>query len=371
MRRGRPLVARLLALLLGLTAGLGVAELVVRVAGVAPEVSPIRRGRLQLSDDPRLIFEPVPGMVVAGAADLWDEYPGAANRLGYRDREHRLEKPPGTFRIVVLGDSVAAGWGVERREDTLPARLERDLAERGRPTEVLNFAVTGYNTDQEVETLASRALPYAPDLVLVTYCLNDRRPPDPRIVAALEKAAARPGAVAPSRLASDLRRALFASALYRTVRFRWLDDGDAAEALAAGTAGAERRPPRPDEVGDRWADGRPVAGPAAVEAAFDRLAHLTREAAAAGRPFRVAVVVFPYLRDLFQERYPEHREHVAKLAERHGFAHLDLTDAFERCARDGGRLAFDRYHPNARGHRCAAAAVSRFLISADLVPAPR
>src|SRR5258706_9667952 len=64
---------------------------------------------------------------------------------GFRDREWTKEKPKGTTRIAVLGDSFVFGSGVDadaRMTNLLEARL-------GGPTEVLNFGVPGYGTDQE------------------------------------------------------------------------------------------------------------------------------------------------------------------------------------------------------------------------------
>lgn len=349
----------------GLLLALAAAELVVRIAGVAPEISPVRRGRIQLSDNPRLVFEPVPGMVVEEAG-LWEAYAGRANRLGYRSPERPAAKPPGTFRIVVLGDSIAEGLGVDAIEETFPAQLERRLREAGHPVEVLNFAVTGYNTAQEVETLAARALAFEPDLVLLAYCLNDRRPPDPRLIAALSEEAARPGAVAPSA-AAGLRRALLTSALYRLA---WLRLATPPEVEMPAGVDPEAPPPRPDQVIDRYEDGEPVAGPAAVEAAFARLAAIAEGEAVAGRGFDVAVVVFPYLRELFRAPFADHHAHVRRLAARHGFDHLDLGDAFRTCARASEvPLALDRYHPTAAGHACAAAAIEGFLVERGLVPA--
>lgn len=336
----------------------------MRLAGVAPEISPVRRGRIQLSENPRLVFEPVPGMVVREAG-LWEGYAGAANRLGYRDHDHPVEKPPGTYRIVVLGDSIAEGMGVADTADTFPARLERRLRAAGRPVEVLNFAVTGYNSAQEVETLAARALAYRPDLVLLAYCLNDRRPPDPRLVAALREEAAREGAVAPAAL-SGVRRALLPSALFRLASVRLATPPEVE--IPAGVD-PEAPPPRPDQIAERYDDGVPVAGPAAVEAAFARLARLAESEAAAGGGFRVAVVVFPYLRQLFRAPYADHYAHVRDLSARHGFAHLDLGDAFRACQAAGERpLALDRYHPTAAGHACAAEAIGEFLVREGLVP---
>jgi lysophospholipase L1-like esterase len=349
----------------GLALALAAAEIAVRAAGVAPEVSPVRRGRIQLSANPRLVFEPVPGMVVEEAG-LWEAWAGSANRLGYRSPERPAAKPAGAFRVVVLGDSIAEGLGVDEVADTFPARLERRLRAAGRPVEVLNFAVTGYNTAQEVETLAARALTFEPDLVLLAYCLNDRRPPDPRLVAALSEEATRPGAVAPSAV-SGVRRALLASALYRLA---WLRLATPPEVEMLPGVDPEAPPPRPDQIAERYEGGVPVAGPAAVEAAFARLAGLAEREAAAGRGFAVAVVVFPYLRQLFRAPYADHHAHVRALAERHGFAHLDLGAAFRACARASDEpLALDRYHPTAAGHACAAEAIAGFVVERGLVAA--
>ncbi|HEX2254259.1 MAG TPA: SGNH/GDSL hydrolase family protein [Thermoanaerobaculia bacterium] len=364
-RPERPLsrTARLVVPLLGVVLGLAAAEVVVRWAGVAPEVSPVRRGRIQLSANPRLVFEPVPGMVVAEEAGLWDEYRGTANRLGYRDRDHETAKPAATFRVVVLGDSIAAGWGVEDYADTFPARLETELVRRGVPAEVLNFGVTGYNTAQAVETLAARALAFDPDLVVLAYCLNDRRPPDPRLVAALAEEAGGRAAVAPSELASGVRRALLASALYRLVRFGLLDSGALTPEGGAPAAG-DAPPPGPDEVPDRWIEGEPVQGPAQVAAALERLAGIARR-----EELPVAVVVFPVLRQLFRGHHAEHRAGVVARAEGHGFAALDLTSDLQACAAAAdGEIAIDRYHPTALGHHCAAAATARLLVAEGLVP---
>lgn len=85
----------------------------------------------------------------------------------------------GVVRLVGIGDSGMFGWGVNQGEDYLSV-LERNLnaAQPGGPrVDVLNFAVPGYNTGQEVEMLRQRALAFKPQVVIVGWCDNDFGPP--------------------------------------------------------------------------------------------------------------------------------------------------------------------------------------------------
>ncbi len=318
---------KLLALALGTAAALGAGELLVRAAG-APEVAPVRRGRFQLSSNPRLLFEPVPDLAFAGDPRSFFEYEGRSNRLGYRDRDHSVGKPPGVYRIAVLGDSIAAGYRIRRSEDTFPAQLEARLRRQGLPVEVLNFGVSGYNTMQEVETLRVRALRFNPDLVLVAYCHNDRRPPDPRILAALRETQGDRKILLPT---AEAQRALLGSALYRFVRY--------------GVLEARQR----------------KAEAAAEKDAGNTVAPFLAELAALSRQdgFEVLLAVFPYLPKLYDRQHSREHAHLARLARENGFHHLDLRPAFRDCREASPeKLRFDRYHPTAAGHHCAAAALA-------------
>ncbi len=94
------------------------------------------------------------------------------NERGLRDRPI-LPKAEGEFRILALGDSVTFGWGVQqdqvftsRLEQLLPGRLQR-------PARVINSGVGGYNTVQEVTYFKREGITLQPDLVLLTYVVND------------------------------------------------------------------------------------------------------------------------------------------------------------------------------------------------------
>lgn len=91
---------------------------------------------------------------------------------GLRDQERSLEKPPGVFRVAVLGDSLVESLQVDR-EDNFLARAEEELrrcgALGGRRAELLNFGVSGYGAAQAIVMARTRALAFAPDAVVLLF----------------------------------------------------------------------------------------------------------------------------------------------------------------------------------------------------------
>lgn len=95
------------------------------------------------------------------------------NSKGLRDREYPYEKPTGTVRILVLGDSMTWGLGVAD-DEMFTEVLERRYAKEGMAVEVINTAVSGWGTDQQYLFLQSEGLKYQPDVVLLNfYLVND------------------------------------------------------------------------------------------------------------------------------------------------------------------------------------------------------
>ena len=98
----------------------------------------------------------------------WEEI----NADGLRDRTHPTEKPPGTHRLVALGDSVTLGAGI-KPEEAFPQVLERRLWRDGRRVEVMNVGLWGWSTRQERMAYERIVRRYRPDQVLLAVCLND------------------------------------------------------------------------------------------------------------------------------------------------------------------------------------------------------
>jgi lysophospholipase L1-like esterase len=77
-----------------------------------------------------------------------------------------------TLRLAVLGDSIAAGQGASRREDTIAQRLVRGLAEAGIDARARVFAVSGARSSA-LRRQVDRALEWDPDLAVVVIGAND------------------------------------------------------------------------------------------------------------------------------------------------------------------------------------------------------
>ncbi|RPJ33324.1 MAG: SGNH/GDSL hydrolase family protein, partial [Planctomycetaceae bacterium] len=95
------------------------------------------------------------------------------NRFGFRSRELQ-PKPPGTFRIMVLGDSMTWGAGIaveQRYTDILERLLNADF--QTDKFEVHNFGVSGGPMILHARILEWHIGIVQPDLIIVGFCYND------------------------------------------------------------------------------------------------------------------------------------------------------------------------------------------------------
>jgi hypothetical protein len=137
----------------------GVDQIIVAPEGPRDSVPfgfiPFATFRSAYASDPRAYFE---------AGNRIDH---AHNSAGWRDVEHDLAKPVGTFRILGLGDSYLWGQGV-RRDDIVLSKLgsKLDGISDGLSVETINTGLSATNTVQHLQLLRVRGLAYSPDLVV-------------------------------------------------------------------------------------------------------------------------------------------------------------------------------------------------------------
>lgn len=110
--------------------------------------------------DPTLTYTLRPGTCTFANREFSNRY--AINSLGVRDDEASLDAP----RIVVLGDSVTMGWGVEQ-DEAFPSVVERLTGRR-----TLNAGVSSYGTVRELRLL-ERVDRRALEAVVIQYSGND------------------------------------------------------------------------------------------------------------------------------------------------------------------------------------------------------
>lgn len=107
----------------------------------------------------------------------WRSSDGRArhNSLGFRGCEVAFEKAPDSVRIVCMGESSTYGSGIADDALTYPARLEVHLG-NARPDlkfEVVNAAVEGFTSAENVLRALFDVAPLKPDLVVYYYTHND------------------------------------------------------------------------------------------------------------------------------------------------------------------------------------------------------
>ena len=114
-----------------------------------------------------------PNYVLRGAAGQSDET-AAINSLGFRGPEFERTKPPGTFRVVCLGESSTFGFH-NTDSETYPLLLGDLFRERPGSTkvEVINAGFPYYNSGSILSLLQAEILSLDPDILTVYSAYND------------------------------------------------------------------------------------------------------------------------------------------------------------------------------------------------------
>jgi len=337
----------------GLLVGVALVELAIRLVG-----QPIGdlRGLHVARPDRDWLYGLRPGV------ELRMTDPGDAiyriNRDGFRDRVHPRSKPKDSFRVLVLGDSVGFGLGVDE-EETFVRLLAVELAPAG--VEVLNFAVPGYNAYNEEALLLDLALDYRPDLVLVQFCVNDLNDPtlhfdrQTRLALGAIPDAAFPNPAERSMLPRTASPLGFCRALQvcrRLERAIGLDGPGTLDNRSLRLSLALRQD---------------LAAGVERDWLLTRYRAMARASRAAGAEF--AVIAFPHEGEVRGVVSPQLQSDLVGLGREGGWETLELLPAMRAAAEVvDDTLYFDPWHPTPAGHALAARALARELRVRRLVP---
>lgn len=317
---------------------LGVAELGLRLVGLGhPYESDA--AAYQPSADPELLFTLRPGF-----HGFSEGTQVSISSQGLRDREFAIGRQPNTARILALGDSVTFGPGVLAAE-TFAKRLESRLNESGggRRYEVINGGVIGYNTIQERARLEQVGLQFQPNVVLLTFVVNDLLD----TFSVLDRQYEPGGALSP--LKKWLRRNSQLYRFYQNTSWRLANE-------------LNRDPNQPEPARDRQ---RLLER----EAEILRIVRISRDH---GAGFLLAI----YPDNLYQPVSPDAigqqetvREHLISFAERNGIPAVDLSEAIGDVRDQRARVMRQREdpHPSPAGHRAIADALLDALQRQGLV----
>ncbi len=162
MIRKKRVAANLALVLAGVAIAFLVAEVAVRVSGLA-------KANLYT-------FDPYRGWGLKPGASGWQREEGAGfvsvNRAGFRGPQWSIAKPADTLRVAVVGDSFTEAPQVAY-EQTFCAVAEHALGGckgvGARKIQVMNFGTDAYGTAQELITLRRHVWQYSPDLVVLAF----------------------------------------------------------------------------------------------------------------------------------------------------------------------------------------------------------
>lgn len=88
------------------------------------------------------------------------------NSLGFFTPEFNIKKKPGTFRIVLVGTSIASGIWMKGTE-SYPNQLRKMLGKQHKNVEIINCSLDGQGLgDGLLEMIKTEVVKYEPDLIL-------------------------------------------------------------------------------------------------------------------------------------------------------------------------------------------------------------
>ncbi len=99
------------------------------------------------------------------------EFGFVLNSRGFKDREFTIEKGPGTFRILAIGDSIH--FSVVPYDKSSLFLLEEKLNRKQGGFEVINMGIPSISPRDFLSMLINEGVALKPDMVLLTFCTED------------------------------------------------------------------------------------------------------------------------------------------------------------------------------------------------------
>jgi len=307
------------------------------------------------------------------------------NSQGLRDDEVSVPKSEGTFRVLILGDSIAYGTSVSR-DKTFSSQLEHLLQEDLEGAEVVNAAVTGYTPYNELQYYLTRGRTFEPDVVVVAFCMNDVVNPRLHWGYYVEKIIDIPDQAIPNR-AYDLESVLPRMLERRQKSERWmaalLEHSELYGALewrikrlrhgrAADSPGNGSETPT-YITGEDTLSIEVLLHESSPERKWLASIYDQLDKAVRADHATLIVALFPLAYQL-DENYPFFpQKQIAAYCRKNSILCMDLLESFRRHPKEdlfllGNSGYYDIWHLTEHGHSFAAEEILRFLQKEDLLP---
>lgn len=284
--------------------------------------------------NPVYLWELSPGL--KGELDTLGK-PIQTNSQGFRMKEISRKKPAGQFRVMVLGDSSAFGYGVNE-EDTFSSKLETKLQEKnpGKDIRVINTAVSGYSTFQAMKFMEEKGWKFSPDLLIIAF--ND----DPQAEWIRDSQRVPPKNIQP------LFKILYKSMIYLQLRKITLNR------QITKYPDLIKQPPAISGVGQN-------------RVPMDELKQYISAIITEGKKRGVKVIVLSMPQQVFEDKMlAQYRKKMQEAATENGAEFLDLFHQWQEGKTDG--LFFDVMHPTPQGHERIAESLTELITGKNLIP---
>ena len=335
MKKPRNIAFGILAVIITMLIFFAILELTLRlVTDKKVKVNPVI---LRYSDNKELIYELTPNAAIYNSVNI------TINSKGTRDYEYSFVKQANTTRIAVLGDSIAFGMGLNIT-DSFPKVLENRLNENSDGKfQVINFGVPGYGTKEELEMLKAKALKFDPDIIIISYALND-----PEISTSLQ-----------SYFSQNPRNGTRICRIHSIGIPISCGSRDFIDSLAISDFVYSKLLNIKDNFqGDyftRVHKDEKLWGNAADS--FNEIRKISDK-----NDIKVIMVIFPVLYDLDDYKWEWVHEMVRNESDKNGFIFIDLLEAYSKYEAEELRASKDDLlHPNKKGHEIAAEEIYEFL----------